>query len=77
MDQSDAFSRLIDVIRRRRSVRQFEPGRRISREVLLQVAEAARWAPTGANSQCFDVMVIDDPRSASRCSMCSWHSPIG
>ena len=28
--------------------------------MLLKIAEAARWAPTGANSQCFDLIIIDD-----------------
>jgi nitroreductase len=67
MDQSgDAYPAFIDVIRRRRSVRRFEPGRSISRDVLLQIAEAARWAPTGANSQCFDVVIIDEPDMRER-----------
>jgi len=62
MDQSTAsYSSLIDIIRRRRSVRRFEKGRNIGRDVLLEIAEAARWAPTGANSQCFDVVIVDDP----------------
>jgi len=25
------------------------------------VAESARWAPTGANSQCWDLIIVDDP----------------
>jgi nitroreductase len=61
-----SYSSLIDVMRRRRSVRRFEPGRRISREVLLKIAEAARWAPTGANSQCFDVVIVDEPEVRER-----------
>jgi nitroreductase len=63
---ADTYSRLIEVVRRRRSVRKFEPGRRIERDVLLKVAEAARWAPTGANSQCFDVVIVDDPEVRER-----------
>ncbi len=55
-----SYGPLIDVIRRRRSVRRFEPGHSVGRETLLQIAEAARWAPTGANSQCFDVVIVDD-----------------
>ena len=55
------YEHLIEVIRRRRSVRRFAPGRTVERTVLLQIAEAARWAPTGANSQCFDVVIVDDP----------------
>jgi hypothetical protein len=56
----DSYATLIDVIRRRRSVRRFAPGRAVDRSVLLKIAEAARWAPTGANSQCFDLIIIDD-----------------
>lgn len=55
------YASLIDVMRRRRSVRRFEKGRKVERATLEQIAEAARWAPTGANTQCFDVLVIDDP----------------
>lgn len=54
------YASLIEVIRRRRSVRRFASGQMVDREVLLRIAEAARWAPTGANSQCFDVVIIDD-----------------
>lgn len=52
---------LLDVIRRRRSVRRFEKGRSVPRETLLGIAEAARWAPTGANAQCWDLVVVDEP----------------
>ena len=61
MSLNDAsYAPLIDVIRRRRSVRRFEPGHSVGRDTLLRIAEAARWAPTGANSQCFDVVIVDD-----------------
>lgn len=61
MAMTEVYPALIDVIRRRRSVRRFEPGRSINRDTLLKIAEAARWAPTGANSQCFDLIAVDDP----------------
>jgi nitroreductase len=60
MNRPDRYPALIDVIHRRRSVRRFEKGRAIDRATLLEIAEAARWAPTGANSQCFDLVIIDD-----------------
>jgi nitroreductase len=60
MDDREREQALQKVIRERRSVRRFEKGRTIGRDVLLRIAEAARWAPTGANSQCFDLVVIDD-----------------
>jgi nitroreductase len=50
-----------EVIRRRRSVRKFEPGRRIDRETLKRIVDCGRWAPSGANVQCWDFIVIDDP----------------
>ena len=52
---------LTDIMRRRRSVRQFERGRKVSRDTLLSVAESARWAPTGANTQCWDLIIVDNP----------------
>ena len=58
---NDSYHDLIAVVRKRRSVRRFAPGQSVPREKLLQIAEAARWAPTGANSQCFDVVIVDDP----------------
>jgi nitroreductase len=61
-----SYDELIAIIRRRRSVRRFEPGQRVPRETLLQIAEAARWAPTGANSQCFDVVIVDEPEMRER-----------
>ena len=50
-----------DVIRRRRSVRKFEPGRSVGREALTRIVDCGRWAPTGANTQCFDFIVVDEP----------------
>ncbi|HXH47377.1 MAG TPA: nitroreductase family protein [Bradyrhizobium sp.] len=50
-----------DVIRKRRSVRKFEPGRSVGRDVLERIVDCGRWAPSGANVQCWDFIVIDDP----------------
>ena len=49
-----------DVIRRRRSVRKFEAGRSIGRDVLQRIIDCGRWAPSGANVQCWDFVVVDD-----------------
>jgi nitroreductase len=51
-----------DVIRKRRSVRKFEPGRSVSRDVLSRIVDCGRWAPSGANVQCFDFIVVDEPK---------------
>ena len=42
------------VIEKRRSTRKFEPGREVAREVLDRIVDCGRWAPSGANSQCWD-----------------------
>src|SRR6516164_11222080 len=55
-----------DVVRKRRSVRKFEPGRSISRDVLQRIVDCGRWAPSGANVQCWDFVVVDDPAVRDR-----------
>ena len=55
------FDGLMATIKKRRSVRKFEAGRGVDRETLLGIADAGRWAPSGANVQPWDFVVIDDP----------------
>ena len=50
----------LGLARARRSVREFEPGRRVSREDLLAICEAGRWAPSGANTQPWHFLVVDE-----------------
>lgn len=50
-----------DVIAQRRSTRKFEPGRDVDRAVLNRIVDCGRWAPSGANVQCWDFIVVDDP----------------
>ena len=47
-------------IKWRRSVRRFSP-RKIEREKLLQILEAARLAPSSSNRQAWHFVVVDDP----------------
>jgi nitroreductase len=49
------------VIRDRRSTRKFEAGKKASREVLDRIVDCGRWAPSGANVQCWDFIVVDEP----------------
>lgn len=48
-----------DLVKRRRMVRKFQP-RPVSREVLMNVLEVARHAPSGGFSQGFDFVVLDE-----------------
>tara|TARA_Y100001949_G_C15936498_1_gene308135 strand:- start:233 stop:1066 length:834 start_codon:yes stop_codon:yes gene_type:complete len=45
----------------RRSVRSFEPGEEIPRKTLENIADAGRWAPSGANSQPWEICVVEEP----------------
>lgn len=51
----------LELVNRRQSVRKFEPGKQISREVLDRCLEAARLAPSACNSQPWTFLVVDDP----------------
>ena len=61
--QDIGYDPLIEIIKRRRSVRKFEAGRSVPRITLEKIAEAGRWAPSGANVQPWDFVVIDEPET--------------
>lgn len=51
----------LELVQKRHSVRKYEPGRRIPREVLDRCLEAARLAPSACNSQPWSFVVVDEP----------------
>jgi len=53
------MSDLFEIIRERRSVRKYEE-KDIPEDILNQVFEAVRWAPSWANTQCWEIVVIKD-----------------
>jgi nitroreductase len=50
---------LLEIIKGRRSVRQFE-SREVPAEMVDQILEAVRWAPSWTNCQCWEVVVVRD-----------------
>jgi len=54
-----------EAIRKRRTVRRFKP-EPISREVLDKLIDAARLAPSAANLQPTEYIVVDEPRLLDR-----------
>lgn len=50
-----------EVIRKRRSVRKFEARRSVDRTVLERIVDCGRWAPSGANAQVVDFIVVEEP----------------
>ena len=53
------YGQLSEVIRRRRSVRNYKPDP-VSDEVINKIIEAAKWAPSGNNSQPWEIVVVRD-----------------
>ena len=57
---------LLQVIKKRRSVRVYKTGK-ISDKQLETILEAARWAPSGANTQPWEFVVTRDRDKMKRC----------
>ena len=51
---------VLEVMKTRRSVRKYKPDQ-VDEEKLRTVLEAARWAPSWANTQCWEFIVVKDP----------------
>ena len=49
-----------EVVTKRRSVRKFEPGKTVGNSILEKIVDCGRWAPSGANTQCFDFIVVNE-----------------
>ncbi|MGB7950476.1 MAG: nitroreductase family protein, partial [Candidatus Binatia bacterium] len=56
---------LMSVIQKRRSVRVYKSGK-VSDEQLKTILEAARWAPSGANTQPWEFVVTRDRKKMKR-----------
>lgn len=59
----DVFARLV---RGRRSTRSFDPRREVPEEVVDDLLDLARWAPSGGNAQPWEFLVVRDDEMRSR-----------
>ncbi len=55
-----------DVIRQRRSVRDYDPDKQVEPQVLQRILEAGRIAPSATNAQPWTFVVITSPEGLSR-----------
>jgi nitroreductase len=55
---------LMEAIKGRRSIRKYKADP-VAEETLQKVLEAMRWAPSWANTQCWEVIVVKDPKVKS------------
>lgn len=65
---------LLDLIKKRRSVRQFLDTT-VEREKILACLEAARMAPSASNSQPWKFIVVDDPELKNRLCDVAFNGP--
>ena len=56
---STEYDALMKIIKERRSIRRFKPDK-IPKENIKMLIEAARWAPSGGNSQPWEFLIITD-----------------
>lgn len=66
---------LFEAILGRRSVRKFQP-REISRDLLLKIIEAGRWAPSGMNNQPWRFVLVQDKTVKDKISSCTAYAKI-
>lgn len=52
---------LLELVKSRRSVRRFKPDP-IPNEFITKMIDVAHWAPSGANSQPWDFIIVKDPK---------------
>jgi nitroreductase len=55
---------LMEAIKGRRSIRKYKPDA-VPDDTLGKVLEGVRWAPSWANTQCWEVIVVKDPKVKS------------
>ncbi len=59
------MTNLIDIIKSRRSIRNFQK-KIISEEILNELMTSARWSPSWGNSQCWELILIDDEQQKTK-----------
>lgn len=57
------YEALMEVVKSRATVRQFDPAYRVPREHYEWILEAARHAPSGANAQPWHFIVVENPET--------------
>lgn len=70
----------MEIIRKRRTIRQFKP-RKLSRDILLNLADVGRLAPSAANLQPLEFLIVDDKEIRTEVFSClrwaAYISPAG
>ncbi len=57
---------LIDIIRNRRNVLEFDPNRDVKQKDIDNILKAARWAPSAGNSQPWELIIIRSSKTKEK-----------
>jgi len=60
LKEEDRMAEFLEIVKERRSIRNYSD-QEVPEELLKQVFEAVRWAPSWANTQCCRLVVVKDP----------------
>jgi nitroreductase len=58
--EDEFMAEFLDIVKTRRSIRKYEE-RDVAAEALSAILESVRWAPSWANTQCWEIVVVRDP----------------
>lgn len=67
---------LEQIIKARRSVRKFEKGKAVTEEQLNRILEAAIWAPSAGNTQCWRFYVVRNEKIKEELAVKAGHQPF-
>lgn len=59
-----------DLVKKRRSIREFIPNKPIPEDVLVRILDAGRWAPSASNRQPWKILAIRDEIVRQRLARC-------
>jgi len=66
---------IMEIIKERRSIRQYDTTKPVPDDVLNQLLEAVQWAPSWANTQCWEVIVVKDAKVKEQLQGCFDRNP--
>jgi len=67
---------LLELIKTRRSIRKFDSTKPVSEETVQRILEAAIWAPSAGNTQCWRFHVVRDAKLKQRLAVEAGHQPF-
>lgn len=65
-----------ELIKKRRSVRKFDSSKPVTDEQINKILEAAIWAPSSGNTQCWRLFVVRDPEIKDQLAVRAGHQPF-